>query len=237
MFWSLILTFVPMQEARIHVRNEQWSEAIAVLDRFKPGDDQYIEYHFMAAVAHCRLNHKAEAIASAEKVVDPLVHNVPRRYRDVAQLIIWEAEKWKDNDLGDIYRDMKSVGDRLKNIQGGPTTQSEQKKILSKLDRLIKQKEDEAEQAKAQAAAKQQQKQQQQAKSNPLEDFQLPTGNKAKGEVDAKRLKEYADVWGKLPQKERAKAMTELTRGLPPKYRDAIESYFKRLERTKSSER
>jgi acyl-CoA hydrolase len=50
--------------------------------------------------------------------------------------------------------------------------------------------------------------------------------------VDLKKFKEYADVWGKLPAKERAKAMTDLTRGMPPKYRDAIEAYFKQLEKS-----
>jgi len=51
-----------------------------------------------------------------------------------------------------------------------------------------------------------------------------------KGEVDMKRVKEIADVWGKLPDKERARAMVELTRGMPPKYRDAIEAYFRKLQ-------
>ena len=50
-----------------------------------------------------------------------------------------------------------------------------------------------------------------------------------KGEVDAKRLKEIAEVWGKLPEKERAKAMLELTRDMPPRYREMIEKYLKEL--------
>jgi acyl-CoA hydrolase len=50
-----------------------------------------------------------------------------------------------------------------------------------------------------------------------------------KGEIDAKRLKEIADVWGKLPEKERAKAMLELTRDLPPRYRETIETYLKKI--------
>jgi hypothetical protein len=50
-----------------------------------------------------------------------------------------------------------------------------------------------------------------------------------KGEVDAKRLKEIAEVWGKLPEKERAKAMLELTRDMPPRYREVIETYLKKL--------
>jgi len=38
-------------------------------------------------------------------------------------------------------------------------------------------------------------------------------------------------VWGKLREKERAKAMADFTRGMPAKYRDAIEAYFKQLEK------
>ena len=52
---------------------------------------------------------------------------------------------------------------------------------------------------------------------------------KGKGEVDSKKVKEIADLWGKLPEKERAKAMVELTRGMPAKDRAVIEAYFKKL--------
>ena len=44
--------------------------------------------------------------------------------------------------------------------------------------------------------------------------------------------KEIAEVWGKLPEKERAKAMMELTKDLPPRYREVIENYFKTLARS-----
>ena len=49
------------------------------------------------------------------------------------------------------------------------------------------------------------------------------------GQVDPKRLKEMAEGWGKLPEKERAKAMVELTRDMPPRYREVIENYFKKI--------
>jgi hypothetical protein len=62
-----------------------------------------------------------------------------------------------------------------------------------------------------------------------MQDSNVTGGKSGKGEVDPKRVKEIAEVWGKLPEKERARAMVELTRGLPPKYREAIETYFKQL--------
>jgi hypothetical protein len=49
------------------------------------------------------------------------------------------------------------------------------------------------------------------------------------GQVDPKKLKGLAEDWGKLPEKEREKALQELTRDMPPKYREAIEEYFKKL--------
>jgi hypothetical protein len=62
-----------------------------------------------------------------------------------------------------------------------------------------------------------------------MQDSNPVGGQLGKGEVDMKKVKEIAAVWGTLPEKERAKAMVELTRNLPPKYRDAIETYFKQL--------
>ena len=47
--------------------------------------------------------------------------------------------------------------------------------------------------------------------------------------MDPKKLQNLAKEWGKLPDKERARAMQELTRDMPPKYREVIESYFRKL--------
>jgi hypothetical protein len=61
-----------------------------------------------------------------------------------------------------------------------------------------------------------------------MQDTQGGTANKP-GEVDQKRVKEIAEVWGKLPEKERARALVELTRTLPAKDRAVLEAYFKEL--------
>jgi hypothetical protein len=54
------------------------------------------------------------------------------------------------------------------------------------------------------------------------------------GTVDQKKVKEIAEVWGKLPDKERAKAIVELTRSMPAKDRAVIEEYFKQLAKKSS---
>jgi hypothetical protein len=51
------------------------------------------------------------------------------------------------------------------------------------------------------------------------------------GNVDSKRVKEVAEMWGKLPEKDRAEALKELTRGLPAKDRAVIERYFQELQK------
>jgi hypothetical protein len=55
--------------------------------------------------------------------------------------------------------------------------------------------------------------------------------NGGPGLVDEKKLKELAEQWGKLPEKDRAKAMMEMTKDLPPRYREIIENYAKTLAR------
>ncbi|HEX5270158.1 MAG TPA: VIT domain-containing protein [Gemmataceae bacterium] len=50
------------------------------------------------------------------------------------------------------------------------------------------------------------------------------------GEVDKrKKLKEVAEAWSRLPEKEREKSVEELVRDLPPAHRKVIEDYFKKL--------
>jgi len=49
--------------------------------------------------------------------------------------------------------------------------------------------------------------------------------------VDIAKVNEVAKVWGKLPEKERARALVELTRNMPAKDRAVIEGYFKELQK------
>jgi hypothetical protein len=52
--------------------------------------------------------------------------------------------------------------------------------------------------------------------------------NSGPGEIDAKRLKELAEKWGNLPPREREANMRELTRDMPPRYREVIKEYFRK---------
>jgi len=156
----------------------------------------------------------------------------------VAMLMHYDMLNWQDKDLGWLALKMDNIQRRLDLNRGGQVTQKMQKEVLVRLDELIKEKEN-------------QQKGQGQGQGNgnggncpnggsasgppngnkpssPASDFGLPQGNQA-GIADPKKLDQLAKNWGTLPEKERAKAILDLTRGLDPKYRDAVETYIRRI--------
>jgi hypothetical protein len=53
--------------------------------------------------------------------------------------------------------------------------------------------------------------------------------NSGPGQVDAKKIKELTEKWGTLPPKDREASMRELTRDMPPRYREVIVEYFRKL--------
>jgi hypothetical protein len=70
----------------------------------------------------------------------------------------------------------------------------------------------------------------------PFDDAIAGTG-RGPGEVDAKKFKEIQEQWGGLPEKERLKAMQDLTRDIPPRHREVVENYFKKLANDQSGPR
>jgi hypothetical protein len=192
-------------------------------------------YFFHRAVAEYSLMARRQADESITRLMDD-VGDTPERYKMVAMLMHFDMLTWQDKDLDWISRKMDNIQRRLDLTRGGQQTQKMQKEVLVRLDEMIKEKEN-------------QQKQQGQGQnggncpgggngqsgppsgnrpSNPASDFGLPTGQQS-GLVDPAKVGELAKNWGTLPEKDRAKAILELTRGLDPKYRDAIETYIKTM--------
>ena len=67
-----------------------------------------------------------------------------------------------------------------------------------------------------------------------MQDSNIAT-NSGPGNVDKKKIEELAKVWGKLPPRDREASMRELTRDMPPRYREVIEKYFKKLGESEGS--
>lgn len=224
----IALMFDSAKELSLSHKYEESQLVLSLLDESKVEDP--VEYHFYKFVNAFKLLDKKTAEKEAEFFEDCFLP-IAKRHKDVAFLMSLDLKMWKERDLGDISRQMKKVSNRLENAKAGPETRKLQKNILKNLDELIaqieKQKADQEQKMKQDAESKQNK-----SDIKPLDDSLLPQG-KADGIIDMKKFKEYAEVWGKLPEKERAKAMNDLARTFPPKYRAAIESYFKNLESKK----
>ncbi|HXG12743.1 MAG TPA: hypothetical protein VNK04_23495 [Gemmataceae bacterium] len=212
-----------------------YEEALDSLRTVRP--EQVVDpaaYLFHKAVAEHARSLKPQAEETIARLLDDVV-DAPERYKMVAVLMHFDMMSWRDKDLGAIARKMSDVERRLELARGGPQTQKTQKEIVDRLDELIKELENRQKNPQANGGAcpsgGQQPGGQPGNTNQPNSPQQDSIGgqNSGPGNVDPKKFKEIAEVWGKLPEKERAQALRELTRDMPPRYREVIENYFKNL--------
>jgi tetratricopeptide (TPR) repeat protein len=219
-----------------------YEEALEAFAQVKP--EEVVDpasYLFHKAVCEYELMMKDKADMSIDRLLVDVMDS-PERYRMVAALMHFDMLTWQEKDLGWIARKMGSIQRRLDLKRGGKQTQRQQKEVLVRLDEMIKELENK-------------QKQQGQGdpnegncpgggqpgpdgpgkdkSTNPQNDTQGGTAN-GSGNVDMKKVKEIAEVWGKLPEKERVAALRELTRAMPAKDRAVVEAYFKELQKKSS---
>jgi hypothetical protein len=216
-----------------------FEECLEAIKDIKP--DQVVDpatFYFHKAVTEHTLMLRKEADDSISRLLDDVTDS-PERYRRVAELMLFDMLTWQDNDLGWIARKMSVIRDRLDLTRGGKKTQKMQKEVLVRLDEMIKELENKQKQGSGSGSGNGGNcppgspgaggpPSGSIPSGNPATDSALPSGI-AKGVVDSKKLKEIADIWGTLPEKERAKAMLELTRDMPAKYRESIEIYLKQI--------
>jgi hypothetical protein len=221
-----------------------YEEALEALRGVKPEevvDPSSLLFH--KAVCEHALMLKDQADTSIDRLLVD-VTEAPERYRMVAALMHFDMVTWQDKDLGWIARKMDNIQRRLDLQRGGKHTQKIQKEVLVRLDEMIKELENKK---KSQCNGGSCPNDgncpggdcpndgpgNQPQSSRPQEDTKGGTA-KGTGEVTTKKVKELAEVWGKLPERERAKALLELTRGMPAKDRAVIEAYFKELAKRSS---
>jgi hypothetical protein len=53
--------------------------------------------------------------------------------------------------------------------------------------------------------------------------------NGGPGRVDPIKMKKLVAEWGRMPPREQARAVQELTQGMSARHREAIENYFRNL--------
>jgi hypothetical protein len=227
--------------ARALAKRRVHEEALDALKAVKP--EQVVEpatYLFYRAVSEHALQKKEDANRTITRLLDDAV-DPPERYKLVATLMHLDMQSWKDKDLGWIARKMDNIERRLELARGGPQTQKMQKEVVARLDELIKQVENQAKgSSQANGGACPNGGNQQRGNmpggipNSPQKDS-YGGKNAGEGNVDPKKLDAIAKQWGKLPDKERAKAMQELIRDMPPDYRELIENYFRKLAQAEAS--
>lgn len=226
-------------------RRRSYEESLIAAAAVKP--EELVDpasFFFYKAVAEYSLGavkpeFRTAAMRSISRLLDDVLET-PDRYRMVATLMFFDIQNWSKDpkDLSNIGRLMENSGRRLELAKGGPQTQEIQKRIVFRLDEKIKELEKKQKGggggggggSDGQCPSGGPPGGGSTQSSGPAGDSTI-MGGSGEGKVDEKKLRHYADVWGKLPAAERAKAVQEITRDLPPKFKPMIEDYFKSLNR------
>jgi len=240
-------TNVALSFAKAAASKKVYEEA---LDALKSVNPEFAvdpaSFYFFKAVSHhataMKTGDKEQAISSIVKLLDD-VADAPDRYKMVAALMFFEMQGWATDpkDLSNIERLMDNSGRRLDLARGGEKTQDIQKKIVFRLDELIKDLEAKNKPGDGQANSGNcpggGDKPGQGNKpgntinpSNPAQDSMIMGGSGA-GKVTDQDLRKIAEQWGTLPPEKRAKVVQEITRDLPPKFEPMIKNYFEALDK------
>ncbi len=195
------------------------------LEQFKAVDvaqtiDPAATLFYKAAAAQSLLD-----IALAKQSLNALLKHtqaVPARYKTTAELMLAEVEDVEEKSLGEVARLMSDSERRLDLGRSGEQVQTVQERIIANLDELIKRIE-----AQGGGGAGAGNSNNPGDPSNPLQDS-VVKGSTAPGEVDKKKFSKEGQ-WGNLPEKKQAEAKNLINRNYPSNYRQAVESYFKKL--------
>jgi hypothetical protein len=237
--------------ARSLTNRRVYEEALDTLKLFSA--DKVVDpaaYLFHRAVCEHAMLRKPEASKTILRLLEEGASISPDRYKTVATLMLLDMHTWKDKDLGDIARKMDNIERRLDIARGGPETQRQQREVLNRLDELIKKLENANKNKKKDGPPGPP------GDGPPGNGDQCPDGNKpgnspgnpnglpppsapgtdinnatgtSTGVVDQAKFKKLVADWGRLPPREQARALQDLTNGMPVRHREAIENYFRNL--------
>jgi len=233
-------TNVALAFAKAAASKKVYEEALEALNAATPevAVDPSALFFFKAVAEHATMRKEA-ASGSIVRLLDD-VADAPDRYKMVATLMFFEMQSWSPDpkDLSNIERLMDNSGRRLELARAGEKTQDIQKKIVFRLDELIKEMENRNKPGQCNGGncpnggnpgsnpggnTTQ--------PSNPASDSVI-MGGSGEGKVPTdKELRNYAEKWGTLPPEKRAKIIEDINRELPAKYKPMIDDYFKSLNR------
>ena len=211
---------LPLAVARELVRRRRTDDAWTYLAPLQP--DQVSD----AAALHFHRGGVLQTLGRHDDAVREFLAldslpNVPERYLTTTKALRSQLAGLNRESLPGVAHDMREIRRRLEIARPDQRTQDLNKDVIARLDRLIDDIQKKADNAKRKGAAK---------TSKPADESR-PYQEKTTGEVADGRQFRNAGKWGDLPEKERAKALQDLTRDFPVHYRDAVEEYFKKLSK------
>jgi hypothetical protein len=232
-------TNVALAFARAAANKKAYEEAIDALKGVNPelAVDPASLYFFKAVSEHATMK-KDAAVGSIVKLLDD-VADAPSRYTMVATLMFFDMQSWAADpkDLSNIERLMDNSGRRLDLARGGEKTQDIQKKIVFRLDELIKELERRGDGPRVPGCPPGGEGPDSPNRPGNTNQPNAPAtrsvimGGSGKGGVDERELRKIAESWGTLPAEKRAKVIQDITRDLPPKFEPMIRNYFEALDK------
>jgi tetratricopeptide (TPR) repeat protein len=223
---------VALYAGRLLVERRMYDEALAVLEQVdvREAVDPAALFFHRAVAAQGLLE-----IKPALDALDALLNrteNVPVRYSTTAVLLQADLQNLREKSLGEIARLMSDSERRLELGRAGEKVQGVQERIINNLDELIKKLEALGSGGGGGGSGKNSSNN----SSSPAQDSTVK-GATAPGLTDPKKLSKEGS-WGNLQSKEeQAKAKQMIHRNFPSHYRQAIETYFKKLASRPATEK
>jgi hypothetical protein len=219
---GLVVDHLRLLVARHFVQNEMYDEAIDQFDQLSLSlvlDPASLLFY--KSIAQHQLIQKQACLESAQKLLENETE-LPLRYAMLSKLMVADIQPLQEDSLDEIARLMNDIRRRQKLYRAGMRVRGEEEEVIRKLDKLIEQI-----QQHRQNMQQQQQSSPQDSAQKPLDESRV-AGGQGEGKTNTKSLSEGGD-WGDLPQQDRAAALAEMGKDLPPHYRAVIEEYFRKL--------
>jgi hypothetical protein len=176
-------------------------------------------FHFCYALA--QIPAPEDAILNFKAFLQLYDKESPERHLATAKQILAELEAQYQSPLHGLADNMKGVERKIRKTDTGEKTQTRQKDIVTKLDQLIEEIEKRENQGGGGAPNGNQQP------NGPANQSALSPGPTRIGSLHG--TGNLKDRWGMMKDEERKKILADVQRGLPDRYRDLLEQYYKKL--------
>jgi tetratricopeptide (TPR) repeat protein len=214
---AFVRNHVRLYVARWMAQNQFYDEALA---HFRQLDDSSVldpvTLLFYRGLMEHQLLQRDECVKTIERLLEQ-EENLPRRFGVLSKMMIADIRPLEPDSLDEISRLMNDIRRRTELHRSGQNVRKREQEVIEKLDKLIESLE--SQQAQQQPGGN--------APSNPMEDS-FNAGGGADGNVTRKKQIDGGN-WGNLPPAQRAAALAEIAKDLPPHYRSVIEEYFRQL--------